>query len=82
MIDDPTLGTGVMVSGPEPAAGMILGVGAKPIPQCSIGVLWRRRGGLVALGGAVLPGHAAGEPFADPQHALEVTNGCPPVFRA
>ena len=37
---------------------------------------------LVSLGGAVLPGHAAGEPFADPQHALEVTNGCPPAFRA
>jgi hypothetical protein len=36
----------------------------------------------VALGGAVLPGHPAGEPFADPQHALEVTNGCPPAFRA
>jgi hypothetical protein len=29
-----------------------------------------------------LPGDAAGEPFADPQHALEVTNGCPPAFRA
>jgi hypothetical protein len=36
----------------------------------------------VALGGAVLPGDAAGEPFADPQHALEVMNGCPPAFRA
>jgi hypothetical protein len=36
----------------------------------------------VALSGAVLPGDAAGEPFADPQHPLEVTNGCPPAFRA
>ena len=36
----------------------------------------------VALGGAMLPGHAAGEPFAEPQHLLEVTNGGPPTFRA
>jgi hypothetical protein len=36
----------------------------------------------VALGGSVLPRHAAGEPFADPQHPLEMTNGCPPAFRA
>jgi hypothetical protein len=31
---------------------------------------------------AVLPGHAASEPLADPQHTLEVTNGCPPALRA
>lgn len=36
----------------------------------------------MALGGSVLPGDAAGEPLADPQHALEVTNGCPPALRA
>lgn len=36
----------------------------------------------MALGSAVLPGHPAGEPFTDPQHALEVTNGCPSAFRA
>jgi hypothetical protein len=36
----------------------------------------------MTLGGAVLPGHATGKPFADPQHALEVTNGSPPAFRA
>jgi hypothetical protein len=36
----------------------------------------------MALGGAVLPGDAAGEPFADPECVLEVTNGCPPAFRA
>ena len=40
------------------------------------------RGGLVALSSAVLPGHAVGEPFTDPQHPVEVTNGCPPAFRA
>ena len=31
------------------------------------------------FGGSVLPGDAAGEPFADPQHPLEMTNGCPPA---
>ena len=36
----------------------------------------------MSLSSAVLPGHAAGEPFTDPQHALEVTNGCAPAFRA
>ena len=50
--------------------------------RARIRILRCGRGGFVALGGAVLPGHAAGEPFADPQHALEVTNGCPPAFRA
>jgi hypothetical protein len=39
-------------------------------------------GGFVALGSTVLPGHPAGEPFADPPHALEVTNSCPSAFRA
>ena len=71
-----------MIGGPESTAGMILGVVAKPGPQRRIRVLRGRRGGFVALGGAVLPGHAAGEPFADPQHTLEMTNGCPPAFRA
>jgi len=82
VIDDPALSTGVVVCGPEPPAGMILGVVAQPVPQRGVRVLRCRRGGFVALGGAVLPGHAAGEPFADPQHVLEVTNGRPPAFRA
>jgi hypothetical protein len=34
------------------------------------------------LGGAGLPGDPAGEPFTDPQHALEMTNGRPPACRA
>ena len=82
VIDDPALSPGVMVSGPEPPAGMILGVVPQPRPQRGIRILRCRRGGFVALGGAVLPGHAAGEPFADPQYPLEVTNGRPPAFRA
>jgi hypothetical protein len=36
----------------------------------------------VTLSRAVLPGDAAGEPFTNPQHPLEVTNGRPPTFRA
>jgi len=36
----------------------------------------------MSLGGSVLPGHAAGEPFTDTQHPLEVSNGRPPAFRA
>ena len=82
VIDDPALTAGIVIGRPEPAARMVLGVGAQPGPQRRIRIVRRRRGGLVALGGAVLPGHAAGEPFTDPQHPLEVTNGRPPAFRA
>ena len=41
-----------------------------------------RRGGLVALGGSVLPGHPAGEPFTHPHHGDEVVHGRPPACRA
>jgi hypothetical protein len=51
-------------------------------PGGGVWVFWRRGSGFVALAGAVLAGDAAGQPLADPQHALEVTNGCPPAFRA
>ena len=62
---------------------MILGVVAQPGPQRRIRIIdGGPHGGLVALGRAVLPGHAAGEPFANPQYTLEVTNGGPPAFRA
>jgi hypothetical protein len=30
------------------------------------------RGSMLFVAGAVLPGHAAGAPFTDPQHTLEV----------
>ena len=82
VIDDPPLAAGIMVGRPETAAGMLFGIGPQPLPQGGVRIGWRRRDRFVALGGAVLPGDAAGEPLADPQHALEVTNGCPPAFRA
>jgi hypothetical protein len=67
---------------PEAATRMVLGVLAQPRPHRRIRVLRGICGGFVALGSTVLPGHPAGEPFADPQHALEVTNSCPSAFRA
>ena len=82
VIDDPPLATSVMVGRPEATPRMVLSVLAKPPSQSGIRMLGSIGGGFVALGGAVLPGHAAGEPFADPQHPLEVTNGRPPAFRA
>jgi hypothetical protein len=82
MIDEPALAAGIVIGRPEPAARVIAGVGTQPGPQRRIRVSWCRRGGLVSLGGAVLPGDAASEPFTDPQHPLEMTNGRPPAFRA
>ena len=82
MIDDPALSPGVMVSGPKPTPRVILGVVAKPGPQRRIRIIDGGPHRLGSLGRAVLPGHAAGEPFANPQYTLEVTNGGPPAFRA
>ena len=82
VIDDPALSPGVMVSGPKPTPRVILGVVAKPGPQRRIRIIDGGPHRLVSLGRAVLPGHAAGEPFANPQYTLEVTNGGPPAFRA
>ena len=82
MIDDPSFTTSIVIRRPEAATRMVLRVLAQPRPQCGIGIRRRGRSRFVALGSAVLPGHAAGEPFADPQHALEVTNSCPSAFRA
>jgi hypothetical protein len=61
---------------------MILRVATQPCPQGGIRILSGRRRRLMSLGGAVLPGDAAGEPFTDPQRPLEMTNGRPPAFRA
>jgi hypothetical protein len=82
VIDDPALAAGIVAGGPKPATRMSASVGAQPRPQSGIRILRRDRGGFVSLGGSVLPGHAAREAFADPQHPLEVTNGRPPAFRA
>ena len=82
VIDDPSLGSGVVIRGTESPPRMVLGVAAKPGPQLGVGISGSGREGFVALGSAVLPGRPAGEPLADPQQALEVTNGCPPAFRA
>jgi hypothetical protein len=82
VIHVPAVSAGVMIGRPETTTGMVLGVLAQPRPQRRIRVLLSGRDGFVSLSGAVLPGHPAGEPFADPQHPLEVTNGRPPAFRA
>ena len=82
VIDDPAFRAGIVIGGPESTAGMILGVVAKPGPQRRIRIIDGGPHRLVSLGRAVLPGHAAGEPFANPQYTLEVTNGGPPAFRA
>ena len=83
VINDPPFGAGVVIGGPKRPPWMVLGVLAQPSPatrhQDPAGVV---DSGFVPLGGAVLPGHPAGEPFTDPQHPLEVTNGRPPAFRA
>lgn len=71
-----------MVGRPETTAGMFLRVGPQPVPQGGVRIGGSRRDRFMALGGSVSPGDAAGEPLADLQHALEVTNGCPPTFRA
>lgn len=70
LIHCPAFCAGVMAGGPEPSARMVLGVGAQPIPQGGVWTGWCRCGGFVTLGGPVLPGHAADEPFTDPQHTL------------
>ncbi len=78
----PAFTTGIVIRGPKPPPGMVLGVLAQPRPHSGVGILWGRRRRFVALCGPMLSGHAAGEPFADPQHPLEVANGCPSTFRA
>jgi hypothetical protein len=82
VIDDPSLTAGIVIGRSEPTTGMVLSVGAQPLPSRGIRILGGIGGGLVALSSAVLPGNAAGEPFTDPQHPLEMTNGCPTTFRA
>ena len=75
------LAAGVVIGRSKSTPRMVLGVLVQPGSQGGIGILRRGREGFVTLGGAVLPGHAAGDPFADPQHPLEVTNDRPPPLR-
>ena len=82
VIDDPTLAAGIVIGRPKSTSRMIPGVLAQPDPQRLIRVFGCYRDGLMALGGTVLPGDAAGEPLTDPQHPLKVTNGRPPTLRA
>jgi hypothetical protein len=82
VVDCPAFRAGVVIRGSKPPPRMITGVLAKPGPQRRIRIVRHGRHRLAVLGGVVLPGHAASEPFADPQHALKVTNGCPPALRA
>ncbi len=72
------LGADVIVGRTETTTRMVLGVLAQPVPQCAVWALGRRCAGFVTLGSTLLPGDAAGEPFADRQHSLEMTNGARP----
>jgi hypothetical protein len=82
VIHDPAFAASIVIRGSETTTGMLLGVVPQPVPQGGVRIDWGRRGGFVALGGAVLPGDAARERLADPQRTLKVTNGRPPAFRA
>jgi hypothetical protein len=61
--------SGVVVGVAEPAPRMILGPRWSPVPQRGVRIGWCRRRGRPWLGGSVLPGHAAGEPFTHAHHA-------------
>lgn len=82
VIDIPTLGAGIMMGGPKPTTRMVLGPGTQPFSPRGIQILRRGRHRRVSLGGAVLPGNPAGEPFTESQHSLELVHGSPPAFRA
>jgi hypothetical protein len=82
VIHMPAFPTCIVIGRPEPSARMVFGVSTQPLSQRGVRIKPRRCRRHVALSGAVLPGHAAGEPLADPQHPLELTNGRAPAFRA
>ena len=63
-------------------SGMGFGVVPQPLPQRRVRISRRAVGWLVSLGGSVLPGHPAGEPFTDSHHIDEVVDGCSPACRA
>jgi hypothetical protein len=82
VIHVPAFPAGIVISRSKPAPRMVAGVGAQPGPQRRVRILGRVRRRFMSLRSAVLPGDAAGEPFTNPQHPLEVVNGRSPAFRA
>ena len=82
MVHDPALTAGVVIRTAEPPPRMGFRISAQPGPHRRVGVSRCRRCRLASLGGAVLPGHRAREPFTDPHHRDEVVNGCAPGGRA
>src|SRR5215211_6006317 len=82
MVDRPAFAASVVVGPAMAPPRMRLRVVPQPAPQPGVWISWRRRGGLVALGGSVLPGHPAGEPFTHPHYGDEVVHGRPPACRA
>ncbi len=63
-----------------PHRGWALAKSRSPPPGVRVGRCAVR--GLAALGGSVLPGHPAGEPFTHTHHVDEVVHGRPPACRA
>ena len=82
VVDAPALAAGIVVGPAVTPPGMGFGIVPQPLPQRRIRIGWCRAGGLVALGGPVLPGHPAGEPLTQPHHGDEVVHGRAPACRA
>jgi hypothetical protein len=76
------MGEGLLYGLPEPPARVLLRVVTEPSPQPGVRIGQGLAGGLMALGGPVLPGHPAGEPFTHTHHRDEVVDGRPPACRA
>jgi len=82
VVHNPALAAGVVIGPAKSPPRMVPRVLPEPSAQRRIGICRRGSYRLVSLRRAVLPGDAAGKPFTDPQHPLEVTNGRPTAFRA
>ncbi len=75
VVDVPAVGTGIVIRPPVSPPRMRLGVVTQPLAQASIRVCWGLVGWLVALGGAVVPGHPARERPRVDVPGLEVSPG-------
>jgi hypothetical protein len=82
VVHRPALTAGIMVSPAMAPPRVGLGVVPQPLSQSGVRVGRCGRGGLVSLGGSVLPGHPTGEPFTQTHHVDEVVHGRPPACRA